>query len=77
MSDILTYALLCEEAAWEYANKNDGTKLLVCRAYHARVWPGEFATPSFSPGALLRHFNQIVQAEPIPPGPGSNWELHP
>jgi acyl-CoA dehydrogenase len=77
MSDILTYALLCEEAAWEYANKNDGTKLLVCRAYHARVWPGEFATPSFSPGALLRHFNHIVQAEPIPPGPGNNWEAHP
>jgi acyl-CoA dehydrogenase len=77
MSDILTYTLLCEEAAWEYANKNDGAKLLVCRAYHARVWPGEFATPSFSPSALLRHFNHIVQAEPIPPGPGNNWELHP
>jgi acyl-CoA dehydrogenase len=77
MSDILTYALLCKEAAWEYANKNDGAKLLVCRAYHARVWPGEFATPSFSPSALLRHFNHIVQAEPIPPGPGNNWELHP
>jgi acyl-CoA dehydrogenase len=72
MSDILTYALLCEEAAWEYATKNDGTKLLVCRAYHARVWPGEFAGPSFSPGALLRHFNHIVQTAPIPPGPGSN-----
>ena len=49
-----------------HANKNDGTKLLVCRAYHARVWPGEFAVPSFSPSALLRHFNHIVQAEPIP-----------
>ena len=77
MSDILTYALLCEEAAWEYANKNDGTKLLVCRAYHARIWPGEFATPSFSRGPLLRHFNHIVQTEPIPPGPGSNWEPYP
>ena len=77
MSDILTYALLCEEAAWEYANKNDGAKLLVCRAYHARVWPGEFATPSFFRGALLRHFNHIVQTEPIPPGPGSNWEPYP
>ena len=77
MSDILTYALLCEEAAWTYTNKNDCTKLLVCRAYHARVWPGEFAVPSFSPSALLRHFNHIVQAEPIPPGPGSNWEPHP
>lgn len=66
MSDVLTYALLCEEATWTYANKNDGTKLLVCRAYHARVWPGEFAAPSFSPGALLRHFSHIVQAEPIP-----------
>jgi len=77
MSDILTYALLCEEASWEYANKNDGTKLLVCRAYHARVWPGEFAAPSFSPGLLLRHFNHIVQAEPIPPAPGSNQEPYP
>jgi acyl-CoA dehydrogenase len=67
MSDVLTYALLCEEAAWAYANKHDGTKLLLCRAYHARVWPGEFATPSFSPGSLLRHFNHIVQAKPIPP----------
>ena len=73
MSDVLTYALLCEEAAWIYENKNDGTKLLICRAYHAHVWPGEFAAPSFSPGALLRHFNHIVQSEPIPPGPGSNW----
>src|SRR5882762_1996918 len=77
MSDVLTYALLCEGAAWTYANKNDGTNLLVCRAYHVRVWPGKFAAPSFSPGALLRHFSHIVQAEPIPPGPGSNWELHP
>lgn len=77
MSDVLTYALLCEDAAWEYANKNDGTKLLVCRAYHARIWRDEFAAPSFSPGALLRYFNHIVQTEPIPPGPGSNWEPHP
>lgn len=77
MSDVLTYALLCEEAAWSYANKHDGTKLLVCRAYHARVWPGEFVAPSFSPGALLRHFTHIVQAEPIPPALGSNQELHP
>ncbi len=77
MSDVLTYALLCEEASWEYANKNDGTKLLVCRAYYARVWPGEFAAPTFSPGALLRHFNHIVQAEPIPPAPGNNREPHP
>ena len=67
MSDILTYALLCEEAAWSLANKHDGTKLLVCRAYHSRVWPGELAAPSFSPGPLLRHFIHIVQAAPIPP----------
>ena len=72
MSDILTYALLCEEAAWTLANKRDDTKLLVCRAYHACVWPGELAAPSFSPGALLRHFIHIVQAEPIPPAPDSN-----
>lgn len=77
MSDVLTYALLCEEAAWTLANKNDGTKLLVCRAYHARVWPGELAAPSFSPSALLLHFNHIVQAEPIPSAPGSNQEPHP
>ena len=77
MSDVLTYALLCEEAAWIYANKNDGTKLLVCRAYHARVWPGGFTMPSFSPGALLRHFDHIVQAEPIPPASGSDWEPRP
>ena len=77
MSDILTYALLCEEAAWTYRNKNDGTKLLVCRAYHARAWPGEFTAPSFSPGALLRHFNRVVQAEPIPPAPGGNLAPNP
>jgi hypothetical protein len=67
MSDVLTYALLCEEAAWTLANKHDGMKLLVCRAYYARIWPGEFAVPSFSPGQLLRHFKQIVLTEPIPP----------
>lgn len=72
MSDILTYALLCEEAAWILANKHDCTKLLVCRAYHSRVWPEELAAPSFSPGALLRHFIHIVQAEPIPPASDSN-----
>ncbi len=77
MSDLLTYALLCQEAAWEYANKNDGTKLLVCRAYHARAWPGEFAPPSFSPGSLLSHFNHIVQAKPIPLAPDSNREPRP
>jgi acyl-CoA dehydrogenase len=77
MSDFLTYALLCDEAAWALAHKHDGTKLLVCRAYHARAWPGEFATLSFSPSALLRHFNHLVQAERIPPAPGSNWETNP
>ena len=77
MSDVLTYALLCEEAAWTLANKNDGTKLLVCRAYHTRVWPGELAAPSFSPSALLLHFNHIVQAEPILSASGSNQEPHP
>jgi acyl-CoA dehydrogenase len=77
MSDVLTYALLCEEAAWTLANKNDSTKLLVCRAYHARVWPGELAAPSFSPSALLLHFNHIVQAEPILSASGSNQEPHP
>jgi acyl-CoA dehydrogenase len=66
MSDILTYALLCEEAAWALEHKQDGTKLLVCRSYQARVWPGESAAPSFSPSELLSHFNQVVQAEPIP-----------
>jgi acyl-CoA dehydrogenase len=71
MSDILTYTLLCEEAAWTYMHKHDCTKLLVCRAYHSRVWPGELAAPSFSPGALLRHFIHIVQAKPIPPAPDS------
>jgi acyl-CoA dehydrogenase len=76
MSHVLTYALLCEEAGWEYANKNDGTKLLVSRAYHARIWPGELTSPSFSPGALLRHFTHVMQGEPIPPSPGSNLELH-
>ncbi len=77
MSDILTYALLCEEAAWALAHTHDGTKLLVCRAYHARAWPGEFSAPSFSPSALLRHFNHFVRAEPISPTPGSNGETNP
>jgi acyl-CoA dehydrogenase len=77
MSDVLTYALLCEEAAWTLANKNDDTKLLVCRAYYARVWPGELAAPSFSPSSLLLHFNHIVQAEPILSTPDSNQEPHP
>ena len=77
MSDVLTYALLCEEAAWTYVKKHDGTKLLVCRGYHARVWPGEFVAPSFSPGALLRHFNRIVQATPIPPALVSNQDPDP
>jgi acyl-CoA dehydrogenase len=72
MSDVLTYTLLCEEAAWTYINKHDCTKLLVCRAYHSRVWPGELTAPSFSPSMLLRHFIQIVQAEPIPPVPDSD-----
>ena len=77
MSDVLTYALLCEEAAWTYVNKHDGTKLLACRAYHARVWPGEYVAPSFSPGALLRHFNQIVQAMPISPALVSDQDSDP
>jgi hypothetical protein len=76
MSDVLTYVLLCEEAAWTLAHKDDSTKLLVCRAYHARVWPGEFTVPAFSPGALLRHFSHIVLAEPIAPASGSNQEPH-
>lgn len=76
MSDILTYALLCEEAAWTLPNKNDGTKLLVCRAYHARVWPDELAAPSFSPSPLLRHFNHIVQVELMPSATESNQEPH-
>lgn len=59
MADILAYALLCEEAAWEVTHCNDQQKLLVARHFYERMWKRCIGpAPTYEP--LRKHFISIV-----------------
>jgi len=71
MANILAYALLCDEAAWEVTHCNDQQKLLVARHYYARTFePCIGSAPTYEP--LRRHFDAIVNNIEIPAGSDHN-----
>lgn len=65
MSDMLSYALLCDEAAWELQHDNNRQKLLVARHFHEKVFKANPLKPDFESGALHRHFNEMVTGMPV------------
>jgi alkylation response protein AidB-like acyl-CoA dehydrogenase len=65
MSDILAYALLCREAAWELENDNNRAKHLVCGCYFESVLVRQ-NSPSFARHPLLEHFDAFIAGDPIP-----------
>jgi hypothetical protein len=63
----LAYTLLCEEAAWDLANRNDQTKLLAAKHYyqHARIHD----RIDFKVSPLQQQFSAVMQGLPIAPAP--------
>lgn len=59
MADVLAYALLCDEAAWEMAQFNDQKKLLVARHYYARTFERRIG-PDATYAPLRKCFNDII-----------------
>ncbi|MDN5941883.1 MAG: acyl-CoA dehydrogenase family protein [Nitrospira sp.] len=60
MADILAYALLCDEAAWEVTHCNDQQKLLVARHYYERTCKRCIGpAPTYEP--LRKHFISVVK----------------
>jgi len=66
MSDALSYALLCDEAAWELAQYQDNTKRLVSDDYYHATFVQK-TSPAFKPGALQKHFNAVSAVQVIAP----------
>lgn len=62
MSGVLTYALLCEEAAREL--DSDKTKQLIARNYHD-IHYGDKVPVSLEKSALHEHFTDVVNGKPI------------
>jgi len=67
MADALSYALLCEEAAWELTHHDDQTKWLMADHYYRTVLVRESA-PSFAPTRLQEHVGDVLAGRAI----GSN-----
>ena len=67
MADILAYALLCDEAAWELTQFNDQKKLLVARHYYERTFERKIG-PGVTYAPLRKHFNDIVLLPRLVPG---------
>jgi len=65
MSDLLAYALLCREAAWELKNDNNKSKHLACDYYFKTALTRRNA-PSFATHPLLEHFDAFIGGQPIP-----------
>ena len=59
MADILAYALLCKEAAWELENGVERTKVLVCDYYYQSIWNQQISPP-FTPHPLFEQFDSLV-----------------
>lgn len=65
MADVLGYALLCDEAAWELAQYKDHTKALAANHYYDRMFSAGGTDISFRKKPLHKHFNEVVQGMPI------------
>ena len=64
VSDVLSYALLCEEAAHELSLYKDISKQLIARTYYDQYLSSRDKF-SFEPSPLHKYFNQIASREPI------------
>ncbi len=65
MSDVLSYALLLHEAAWEMTNEQDMKKLLVARRYYDLTFERKLI-PGFQPSVLQAQFEKLSRGLPIP-----------
>lgn len=65
LSQALTYALLCEEAAHEIRVHNDVSKQLVARSFYDEHYRTDPRT-AFGKCDLHRHFNEVAQGVPVP-----------
>lgn len=71
MANILAYAFLCDEAAWEVTHCNDQQKLLVARHYYVRTFEHCIGpAPTYDP--LRTHFDSIGKNIEIPAGSDNN-----
>lgn len=71
MANILAYAFLCDEAAWEVTHCNDQQKLLVARHYYERTFEHCIGpSPTYEP--LRKHFDSIVKNIEVPAGSDHN-----
>ncbi len=61
MADVLAYALLCKEAAWELENSENRTKALVCDYYYRNILNRQI-TPSFASHPLLGEFDSLISS---------------
>lgn len=61
MSNVLTYALMCKEAAWELEHNNDSGKLLFTRNFYQGLQNSGFGAPSFEPSDLHKNFNAVIE----------------
>ncbi len=64
MADLISYGLLCEEASWELAHRNDSQKSLAAEFFHGRHFTVS-AVPSFAGDDLHKYFDQFVSGLPI------------
>lgn len=70
MSDILAYAMLCDEAGWELTQYKDYTKILTADHYYDRTF-GTKTALSFTKKPLHCHFNEVIAGAPVKKSPPS------
>lgn len=64
LSEVLAYALLCEEASWEMINEKDLTKKLFADHFYQNTFMN-IKKPSLSKTNLHNHFNDIARGNKI------------
>lgn len=70
MSDILSYALLCEQAGWDIQELDDTTRKLTAEQFYNHTF-GSRAAIKFRKTPLHEHFNDIVRDQRIPKNPNA------
>lgn len=60
MADVLAYALLCRDAAWELENGGDQSKAMICDCYYHNTWKRQTSL-SFVPHPLLETPDFLVK----------------
>ena len=60
MADVLAYALLCDEAAWELQQDNNPIKLDAARYYYDRHFRPQTGAPVMKESTLMAHFEDFI-----------------